>query len=66
MNIVDKGWIPNNEEITTTGNNAAGKKSKIVQAFKDSGFNVWGGAWTTIIDGQHFEIISSSSTNVNL
>jgi N-acetyl-anhydromuramyl-L-alanine amidase AmpD len=66
MNIVDKSWMPNNEEITTTGDNAAGKKSKIVQAFKESGFNVWGGAWTTIIDGQHFEIVSSSSNGVNI
>ncbi len=61
MNVVDKKWIPNGEEITTTGPNAAGKKSKIVQIFKENGFNRWGGAWTDQIDGQHFEIANTGN-----
>jgi hypothetical protein len=61
MNVVDKKWIPNDEEITTTGPNAGGKKSKIVQIFKENGFNRWGGAWTEQIDGQHFEIANTGN-----
>ena len=66
MNVIDKSWIPNNEEPALTGDNEAGKKSKVVQAFKESGFNVWGGLWSSILDGQHFEVRSSSSSQVNL
>ena len=66
MNVINKSWIPNNEEPTLTGDNQAGKKSKVVQAFKESGFNVWGGLWSSILDGQHFEVRSSSSNQVNL
>jgi len=58
MNVIDKSWIPNNEEPTLTGDNRAGKKSKVVQAFKESGFNDWGGLWNSIVDGQHFEIVN--------
>ena len=64
MNVIDKSWIPNNEEITITGDNAVGKKSKVVQAFKESGFNRWGGLWKSEIDGQHFEITPYNNTNL--